>query len=220
MLDEDGPHGIAIWDSNNTSPRTTGMGMFSYGLINNAGAGDLDPKGAGGDVAIYGGCQSCNISGPTVVCDGDQVTLSIVESCPDMEFQWSVSNGATIVGSANMNSVTIDHGTTNFVASVSSGQVAQACTHSVTLIELTTSSSSTDVTCANGNDGTGSITVSGGTSPYTYLWDNNETTATATSLTVGPHDVIVTDSNGCTATESVTIGNVPVPCFSIGIVRN
>lgn len=49
--------------------------------------------------------------------------------------------------------------------------------------------------------------VSGGTGPFTYLWDTGETTATAVNLFAGPHSVTVTDAAGCTATASVVIGS-------------
>ena len=41
--------------------------------------------------------------------------------------------------------------------------------------------------------------------PYSYLWDNGETTATATMLDVGPHYVTITDSNGCTGSRETYI---------------
>ena len=45
----------------------------------------------------------------------------------------------------------------------------------------------------------GSITVdaNGGTGPYTYLWSNGVTTATADGLTAGAYTVTITDANGC-----------------------
>ena len=49
------------------------------------------------------------------------------------------------------------------------------------------------------NDGTASVVISGGTVPYTYLWDDGgaQTTATATGLTAGNYNCVVTDGNGC-----------------------
>ena len=51
------------------------------------------------------------------------------------------------------------------------------------------------------NDSSGQITanISGGTAPYTYIWDDeiNQTTATATGLIVGTYLCQVTDNNGC-----------------------
>ncbi len=53
----------------------------------------------------------------------------------------------------------------------------------------------------------GSATTSpvGGVSPYSYLWENGETTSTITGLNSGTYIVTVTDVNGCTATNSVDI---------------
>jgi hypothetical protein len=50
----------------------------------------------------------------------------------------------------------------------------------------------------------------GGNGGNTYLWDNAETTATATKLTAGIHTVTVTDSKGCTTSCDVTIGEPKV----------
>jgi gliding motility-associated-like protein len=64
-----------------------------------------------------------------------------------------------------------------------------------------------DVHCFGGNTGSVTATVTGGTGPYTYSWNSApvQTTPTATGLTAGSYTVIVTDANGCTATNSVTI---------------
>ena len=37
-----------------------------------------------------------------------------------------------------------------------------------------------NVTCNGGNDGQTYVTAAGGTAPYTYLWDNGQTTDTLT----------------------------------------
>src|SRR5690606_32984995 len=75
---------------------------------------------------------------------------------------------------------------------------------------LSVNGSQTDVTLYNGNDGSASVTVTGGTTPYTYLWSNGATTDTASNLTAGTYIVTITDANGCTATQSFTITQ-PVP---------
>lgn len=58
--------------------------------------------------------------------------------------------------------------------------------------------------------GNGSITVSmsGGTAPYQYIWTNNATTATINNLTLGEYQVTVTDAAGCTMTTSFAVGAV------------
>lgn len=69
---------------------------------------------------------------------------------------------------------------------------------------------STPALCA---DGTASVTVSGGTPPYSYLWDSNppQTTATATGLNGGQYySVTVTDSDSthCSQTWGTYIENL------------
>src|SRR5690606_10795159 len=45
----------------------------------------------------------------------------------------------------------------------------------------------------------------GGTTGYTYLWSNGQTTATAVGLVAGPYSVTITDNNDCEAVALVTI---------------
>lgn len=55
-------------------------------------------------------------------------------------------------------------------------------------------------------NGTATVTAVGGSSPYTYLWSNGQITPTAVILCANfTYTVTVTDANGCTATNTVTI---------------
>ncbi len=62
-----------------------------------------------------------------------------------------------------------------------------------------------NLTCFGGADGSATATATGGTGPYSFAWANDESVATATSLTAGTHEVVVTDANGCSATAQVTL---------------
>jgi hypothetical protein len=75
---------------------------------------------------------------------------------------------------------------------------------------LTASATSTDIIM--GNDGTVTLTVNGGTSPYTYAWSGpasytNNTQNLNGLNTAGTYNVTVTDANGCTATTSVNVSS-------------
>ena len=61
------------------------------------------------------------------------------------------------------------------------------------------------VVCFGESNGQATVTPAGGNGTYTYLWDNGETTATATALDAGTHTVTVTDQRGCSTTCDVTI---------------
>lgn len=52
------------------------------------------------------------------------------------------------------------------------------------------------------------VTGQTGVSPYTYLWSTNETTSSITGLTAGNYSVQVTDSLGCSQTQSATVTDV------------
>lgn len=66
---------------------------------------------------------------------------------------------------------------------------------------------STNESAPGAADGVASAVVSGGTPLYTYVWNNNlgtpigQTTQTATGLSAGTYQVVVTDANGCTISK-------------------
>lgn len=51
----------------------------------------------------------------------------------------------------------------------------------------------------NGSDGSLTVSASGGTAPYTYVWSNGQTTSTASNLNEGGYHVSVKDQGGCSA---------------------
>jgi len=60
-------------------------------------------------------------------------------------------------------------------------------------------------------DGTASVAITGGVSPYTYSWNTTppQTNDTATGLCAGDYSVLVTDANGDTLSASATVGTTP-----------
>lgn len=70
---------------------------------------------------------------------------------------------------------------------------------------LTSSTSVRDASCQSSTDGAIGLSVLGGTSPYSYLWSEGTTTEELFGAAPGTYDVTITDSKGCTATNSATV---------------
>ena len=66
--------------------------------------------------------------------------------------------------------------------------------------------SATDATCGTCTDGTAAASASGGTPPYTYLWNTGANTSTIDSLAAGTYCVTVTDADTCAVTDCATVG--------------
>lgn len=73
---------------------------------------------------------------------------------------------------------------------------------------LTVATNVTDATCYEGANGSVTAIPAGGTSPYSYLWSDGQTTANATALVATQYTVQVTDANGCSA-SAVALVNEP-----------
>jgi gliding motility-associated-like protein len=63
----------------------------------------------------------------------------------------------------------------------------------------------TDVICFGDATGSVDLTVSGGTAPYSFQWDNGTTTEDLTNVIAGDYVVTISDANSCTFVVPVTI---------------
>jgi len=139
-----------------------------------------------------------------VSCNGGNngtASVSATGGTPGYTFTWlpSGATGTSITGlAAGLDSVMITD--------------ANGCSSTVTFLidepvtAQTVVASSTNVSCNSGNDGTASAVGSGGTAPYSYVWNPGGINgANVASLTAGNYTVTLTDFNGCTATDNVTL---------------
>ncbi|MEP6793430.1 MAG: gliding motility-associated C-terminal domain-containing protein [Saprospiraceae bacterium] len=62
-----------------------------------------------------------------------------------------------------------------------------------------------ETSCHSACDGSITSAVTGGASPYTYLWNNGFTTANLSSLCEGTYTLTVTDASGQTATSTIVL---------------
>ena len=203
------------WNTGGTTATITGLTAGTY----NVTVTDANTCTGTGSATVGqpASALSASITATTNVdCYGDSdgsATVTTSGGTSPYTYAWPSSNtGATETGlAAGTYVVTVtDAGSCTATASATISQPASA---------LSTSISANDVNCNGGNDGDATVTATGGTSPYTYSWSNSATTATISSLTAGTYSVTVTDGNGCTSVESITI-NEPATALSTSISGN
>ncbi|WJS94139.1 gliding motility-associated C-terminal domain-containing protein [Flavobacterium johnsoniae] len=130
---------------------------------------------------------------------------AVTNAIGTVKYSWKNEANTEISTSANVSDVpagtytlTVTDDCSSQSNSVIVGQPAAA---------LSAVKSQTNVSCGNGTNGSATVTVSGGTPAYTYIWNTNpvQTTATANNLIAGNYSVKITDANGCEINESFTI---------------
>lgn len=140
------------------------------------------------DVTCFGGNNGTAIVNPT----GGNGTFTIA---------WSTgATGNAISGLiAGTYSVTVTSGATTKTTSFVIGQATQ-----MTSIMHTTDAD-------DGNNGSASVFVSGGTPGYTYLWSTGSTTSSVAGLSTGIYFVTIKDTKLCTLLDTAVINN-PFSC--------
>lgn len=145
-----------------------------------------------------------NLSFTTASCSGafdGTATATGSGGTGTLSYQWS--NGAATRNLSSLSpgtytaTVTDDNGCTT----TASGDVLSPEPLRIADISIT------NVDCAGNNTGRAIVTITGGTTPYQYLWDDalGQTANTATLLRAGVYEVEVTDNNGCITREAITI---------------
>lgn len=66
-----------------------------------------------------------------------------------------------------------------------------------------------EISCEEGMDGSVTVTVTGGTAPYSFNWDDFSVDSIYTNLSAGTFNVTVTDANGCQGTGSISLTDPP-----------
>ncbi len=198
---------------------TGGLSPYSYTWNTSATSEDLTGIGSGNynvTVVDDNGCSnstSASINEPTAInvlatstdalCNGASdgtVTLTVSGGTPPYGFLWN--NGATTqdltaVGSGTYSvTVTDDNGCTSFASTTVNEPLA-----------LSANTTSTDATCGAAN-GSVTLSVNGGTTPYNFIWNNGATTQNLSAVTSGTYNVTITDDNNCSTTANATV-NVP-----------
>ncbi len=136
-----------------------------------------------------------------VKCYGEQngtISVTVSGGSPPFQYLWSTNATTDSIAGLAPGSylVTVTETTTNCTT-----------TNTFNITEPDSMQVTADVKKDRCHSGIGSISVAvtGGTSPYSYLWSNNATGNEATGLDSGSYSLSVTDKNGCIKKLSIDV---------------
>lgn len=135
--------------------------------------------------------------------DAGKLEVTVSGGVAPYTYQWSAPGQANIGNSAVLEGVAAGAYTltvTDANACVKSANyvLSNPAALSLQLVQ----SASKDPDCNKGCDGILRVQGQGGTAPYTYRWNNGQTSNEATGLCAGSHSVTITDANGCALSAS------------------
>lgn len=196
------------WNTGETTQTITGLGPGTYIVT----VTDIDLAFAIDTITLTTDSiewvTNANYETCTGSCDATAGVVSVTGGKPPYTYQWSDPAGTTTWVAENLCAgiyfITItDMNGCSTVADV----VVELSPEGVWVM-----SSSTDVTCFGFSDGTAYVGAMTGTPPYTYEWSDPSIPPVNDPDGLGPgkYFVTVTDLNGCTAIDSVTVAEPPL----------
>lgn len=147
-----------------------------------------------------------------VACFGDatgSISLSASGGSPTYTYAWS--DGSTTPNRNNLPAGTY----TVTVTDIEGCTAVASATITQPSAALSVVPSTTNVACFGDASGAITLNVSGGTTNYTFLWNDGVTTQNRSGITAGTYAVTVTDANSCTA--SVTGIEITQPASGLSL---
>jgi hypothetical protein len=127
------------------------------------------------------------------------VNLNVAATYPPFSFAWSNGNTQQDLNGLAAGTYTVTVTDATGCTSTGSAVVAQPAA-------LQLSASVVDAACNGGSTGSVNLSVTGGTSPFTYLWSNGASTQDIFGIPAGLYELTILDSNQCAASLTVRVG--------------
>ena len=150
-----------------------------------------------------------------VTCNGaanGSISVVITGGTTPYTYNWSNGNHSASNTGLSGNTYTLTVTDANSCSITGSYTVAEPAL-------LASTVTGTNVSCHGAANGSATVTAGGGTSPYTYLWSNFQSTPTISNLSGGTYYVIITDSHNCSKRDSITIAE-PAALVIVDTVTN
>ena len=195
-----------LWSNGSTSEDLIGIpaGTYSCVITDNGGCSISTPVYTVNNQS--GTLQFDNIDVDNEICSNGLGDIELFISGGVAPYTVLWDNGATTEQISNLTAGT-------YSATVTDANGCSISTGSLTLLNESGTLQLVTVTtynelCGNGT-GSVNITVSGGTAPLTYQWDNGSTSEDLTNVSAGNYNCTVTDANGCSVFANATVLNDP-----------
>lgn len=192
--------GNIVSGGNTQTPLVDAAGTYSI-LVSNSDNGCTQTASAN---VLQSPSVAASIAAQTnALCNGaSNGTATAAGAGGNGAYNYAWSNGGSTASVTGLSAGT-------YVVVVTDGE---NCSASSTVViaqpdVLAANASATAQTAFGQNDGTATANPTGGTNAYAYAWDNGETTQTISGLAPGNYNVVVTDANGCTAVQTVTVNS-------------
>ena len=140
-----------------------------------------------------------------VSCNGGsngQAGVSVTGGTGTLTFAWSNAATTTSISGVIAGTYTVTITDANTCSTTRTITVTQPQTL------VATEGTVSNVSCFGGSNGSATVIVTGGTTPYNFDWTGaptGEGTATASGLTIGNYNVNIVDFNGCTTSQNFSI---------------
>ncbi len=195
-----------------------GVGNYTYNwsngqssqLATNLSAGNYSVAITDGNGCRYN--QPLVISQPTAISSIEEILPASCSTASNGSIKVSVAGGVRPYNYSWTPAATNDSLISNLVKGNYQVIVTDAngCTMSKIYSvnapsQLSVTSNVQSALCYNANNGSATLSSSGGTTPYSYLWSNGNTTSSVSGLFSGNYFVTVTDQNGCAINQQVQI---------------
>ena len=191
---------------------------YSYQWSNGSQAAGLVNIPAGSYMVTVTDAKGCSLVGPAVLDPAPAIEASVTGVNPVCADGTGSIDLIATGGVGNLTYSWTNGATTEDISGLTAGGYtvtitdANGCTTTATEvivipIVLAITATSTNPGC-DGTTGNISLSVAGGTAPYTYSWSNGSFEQNLNNVAAGTYSVTVADANGCRATADASIDNI------------